>query len=149
MKIKNFIWGLIGGFCLYIPFVFQGYAPYLFGENILMGLLLATIIGALISATTILIKSKTLKDTLVRTIVMLFSHFLIIRQNGQIGTLRYIDSLFGIIETEASGRVSGLLMALFICAIIVICIITNIAFAIKQLITKSRDKRKTGDGSLS
>lgn len=138
MRKKDMIFGIIGGIVLYLPLIFSNYLVYfpVLDERFELWFMVSVLIGGAIAVASITLKNNSAKYAFIRTIILLVSYYCTIVFNGCIGTLLFIDSIFGIQDSEATGRVAGLSMVFFEIGVFGICIVTNVVMAIISLVRR-------------
>ena len=106
MKNKDIVFGVVGGVLLYFPLMFSGYLSYfpILNEKFELWFMISMLIGGGIAVASITLKNKSAKCTFIRTIILLVSYYCTIVLNGCIGTIRFIDSIFCIQDSEATSR---------------------------------------------
>lgn len=136
MLKKDITYGILGGVGLYLPLIFTSYLLYLpvFDKMLDVWFLISVLIGGTFSVFTIIFKNHSVKHAFIRTLILFVSNFFTTAFNGGIGTIRLLDKLLGIENSEATSRAAGLAMVLFLIGVLGICIVTNVVIAIINLI---------------
>ena len=129
---KKHKYGILGGILLYIPYLPFGFLLYFqLSDKVFYQLFGACILaGVVISVVTLIYKCNSARERVTRTFVMLLSFWLTILFNGSIGTVRWLDELFHVAETEAMSRATGVGYGLFHIAVLCSCIIINIVMTL-------------------
>lgn len=145
MQKRDILFCLVGGVLLFILFTLIGYLPYtpdIYFEEII---LIAIIGGSSIHVLSTTYKSRTIKNILLRTGLLYLFFLFFLGINGHIGTTMILDQCLGVVETNASGRVSGLGQALFL--IILFCLSSTVsAFILIGVKARGRFRDKEGHG---
>ena len=95
---------------------------------------MSVLLGGGISIWTILIKNRSPKHGFLRLLILFIAHFGTIALNGRLGTILYLDKLFGIANSEATGRVAGLVMVFFLICVFGVGIAANMILAIVGMV---------------
>ena len=127
MKWLNVVYGAIGGVLLYIPFCFLGYIPLMFDFaepiiSLLKGCLLAS---GLLAFFTVFYRYRSIKLSLLRTVIMLLSLLFIFAFCAQTGIIRWMDKIL-CLDRDSENMGPGLLMAVDLTVVTWVGIISNI-----------------------
>ena len=136
MRDRSIVYAIGCGIILYIPFLVAGYLPYMSLplKAYMILLVVSILVGGAISAAVILYRNQSLIRAVLRTITMFAGLLSTIVINGYIGTIRWLNTMLRIRDSDAMGRASGLVMVLFLGGLLLISVITNAAVAIRSII---------------
>lgn len=142
---SKYLYGVLGGALLYIPFVLFGYLLYMPASYSALVALASIVMAIVIVVIALSYKCRSPKERFLRTLVMLMSFWFVIVLNGSIGTIRLLDRLLHIVDNEANSRVAGLGLVFFQIVVLSACAIMNILLilfkVIRNKLKPKEDKR--------
>lgn len=139
---RKYLYGVLGGILLYIPFVLLGYLLYMPTSYSGFVALASIILAIVIVVITLSYKCSSVKERFLRTLVMHMSLWFVIILNGRIGTIRRLDNLLHIIDNEANSRAVGLGLVFFLFVVLSACVIMNILLFLFKIIGNRLELKK-------
>ena len=139
-RIVSVVAGLIGGALLGLLLLLVSDTPYMSPPDETTPFMILTVIGCAIAAATLLLRNRSVKQTLLRTAVLLANAFASLRLLALAGVADWLDGLFQAGHTEVHDHAAGLRMGAFFFLVLLVCAAICLALLVAHLV-RAREQR--------